>query len=196
MANNQFYRGHSKFKPKENKNYTRVNFQIKAQSVRVVKEDGTQLGVFQIDAARKLAYDAELDLVEIVPNSNPPVCRLTNYDKFRYDQKQKEKESKKNQKAIMVETKEIRLRPCTQENDIETKANTAIRFLNDGKKVLINLEYKKRELSHKDEGYKIINSLIDRIKEHATIEMAPRMEGSRLVCRVSPNKKTETNLVS
>ena len=193
MASNQFYRGNSKFKPKEQKNYIKVNYNIKAPTVRVVKEDGTQLGVYQIDAARKLAYDAELDLVEIVPNSNPPVCRLTDFDKFRYEQKQKEKETKKKQKTVIIETKEIRLQPCTQENDIETKANTAIRFLNEGKKVLINLEYKRRELSHRDEGYKIINSLIDKIKNHAVIEMMPKMEGNRLVCRVSPKVKTEVS---
>lgn len=188
MANNHFYRGRSNngFKPKEQKIYTRVNFQIKALNVRVVQEDGTQMGVLQIDAARKLAYDAGLDLVEIVPNANPPVCKLTNYDKFRYEQKQKEKEAKKVQKEKMIETKEIRLRPCTQTNDIETKGNTAIRFLGEGKKVSVNLEYKKRELSHREEGYKIINALLTHVKDHAIIELSPKMEGNRLICRLAP----------
>jgi translation initiation factor IF-3 len=198
MANNHFYRGrpNNRFKPKEQKVYTRVNFQIKASSVRVVEEDGTQLGVLAIEAARKLAQDQGVDLVEIVPNANPPVCKLTNYDKFRYEQKQKEKDAKKMQKDKMIETKEIRLRPCTQANDIEVKGNAAIRFLDEGKKVSINLEYKKRELSHRDEGYKIINSLLTHIKEHAIIEFGPKMEGNKLICRLSPKKVGENNATS
>lgn len=197
MANNHFYRGrfNNRFKPKEQKNYNRVNFQIKAPNVRVVQEDGTQMGVYQIDAARKLAYDTGLDLVEIVANANPPVCRLTNYDKFRYEQKQKEKESKKTQKQKEIEIKEVRLRPCTQANDIETKGNAIIRFLGEGKKVSVNLEYKKRELSHREEGYKIINLILEQIKDHATVEMSPKMEGNRLICRLAPKIKVgETNV--
>ncbi len=199
MANNHFFRGrpNNRFKPKEQKTYIRVNFNIKAPNVRVVQEDGTQLGVYPIDAARKLAYDAGVDLVEIVPNANPPVCKLTNFDKFRYEQKQKEKEAKKVQKEKMIETKEIRLRPCTQSNDIETKSNTIIRFLAEGKKVSINLEYHKRENSHRDEGYKIINQLLEKVKEHAVVEMNPKMEGNRLVCRLAPKvaKTGDSNAV-
>lgn len=191
MANNHFYRGrpNNKFRPKEQKNYTRVNYHIKAPNVRVVQEDGTQLGVLQIDAARKIAQDAGLDLVEIVPTANPPVCKLTNYDKYCYEQKQKEKEAKKVQKEKMIETKEIRLRPCTQSNDIEVKGNTIIRFLKEGKKVLVSLEYKKRELAHRDEGYKIINNLLDQVKDHTIIEMNPKMMGNKLLCRLAPKLK-------
>jgi translation initiation factor IF-3 len=191
MVNNQFYRGrtNNRFKPKEQRNFTRVNYQIKAQTVRVVQEDGTQLGVYPIDSARKLAFDAGLDLVEIVANINPPVCRLTNFDKFRYEQKQKEKENKKKQKT--VETKEIRLRPCTQIHDIETKVGAMEKFLGDGKKVVVSLEYKKRELSHREEGFKIINTVIEQTKEFAVVEMAPRMEGTRLVCRFAPKPKED-----
>lgn len=188
MANNQFYR--RGYKPYENKNYTRINFGIKAPNVRVV-QDGKQLGVFPIDAARRLAQDAGLDLVEIVPNGNPPVCSITDFDKYRYEQKQKEKDAKKNQKQI--EIKEIRLRPCTQLHDIETKSNNVIRFLEDGKKVVVTVEYRKREISHKEEGFKIINALIEKIKDHATIEMMPRMEGNRLVCRLSPKKEAASS---
>ncbi len=195
MANNHFYRGrpNNRFRPREQKPYNRVNYQIKAPSVRVVKEDGTQLGVLQIDAARRAAQDAGLDLVEIVPNANPPVCKLTNYDKYCYEQKQKEKEAKKVQKEKMIETKEIRLRPCTQANDIEVKGNSIIRFLSEGKKVLVTLEYKKRELAHRDEGYKIINSLLERVKDHTVVEMNPKMNGNRLVCMLAPKVKVGEN---
>jgi translation initiation factor IF-3 len=188
MANNHFYRGrpNNRFRPREQRNYTKVNYQIKAPSVRVVNEDGTQLGVLQIDAARKAAQDAGLDLVEIVPNANPPVCKLTNYDKYCYEKKQKEKEAKKVQKEKMIEMKQIRLRPCTQPNDIEIKGNTIIRFLTEGKKVLVTLEYKKRELAHRDEGYKIINALLEQVKDHTVVETKPKMEGNRLVCMLAP----------
>lgn len=191
MANNHFYRGrpNNRFKPKEQKNYTRVNLQIRAPQVRVVNDDGSQVGVLATDQARKMAFDQGLDLVEIVPNATPPVCKLTNFDKFRYEQKQKEKEAKKVQKEKMIETKEIRLRPCTQANDIEVKGNAVIRFLGEGKKVLICLEYKKRENSHREEGYKIINQILDVVKEHAAVEMNPKMEGNRLVCRLAPKAK-------
>ena len=198
MANNHFYRGrpNNKFRPKEQKTYIRVNFNIKVPNVRVVQEDGTQLGIMATDAARKLAMEQGVDLVEIVPNANPPVCKLTNFDKFRYEQKQKEKEAKKIQKEKQVETKEIRLRPCTQANDIEVKGNAIIRFLGEGKKVSLNLEYKKRELSHRDEGFKIINSVLGHVKEHAVIEFGPKMEGNRLVCRLAPKKAGENNATS
>jgi translation initiation factor IF-3 len=187
MANNQFYRGgfnNNKFKQKENR--TRVNFYIKAPQVRVV-QDGKQLGVFPIETARKLAMDAGLDLVEIVPTANPPVCSICDFDKFRYEQKQKEKESKKKQKII--ELKEVRLRPCTQDNDIEIKVNAIKKFLSEGKKVMVNVKYQKRELSHKEEGFKIANVLIEQLKDFAIIEQAPRMEGKSLICRFAPKAK-------
>jgi len=189
LAYNHFRGRYNKFKPKEQKHYARVNFYIKAPTVRVVQEDGSQLGVHPIDVARKYAQDAGLDLVEIVPNANPPVCKLTNYDKYCYEQKQKEKEAKKIQKEKTVEIKQIRLRPCTQANDIEIKSNSVIRFLDDGKKVVVTLEYKKRELAHREEGYKIINALLDKVKEHTVVEMSPKMNGNKLVCVLSPKAK-------
>jgi translation initiation factor IF-3 len=200
MANNHFYRGHNRFdrfKPREQKNYIRVNLHIRVPNVRVVQEDGTQLGIMSTDAARKVAFDAGMDLVEIVPTATPPVCKITNFDKFRYEQKQKEKEAKKVQKEKQIETKEIRLRPCTGVHDIKTKSSAAIRFLEEGNKVSINLEFKKREITHREEGYRIINMMLEQLKEHATVEMNPKMEGNRLVCRLAPKAKTgERNAVS
>jgi translation initiation factor IF-3 len=190
MANNQFYRGNNKFRPREQKVYTRVNFNIKAPNVRVTDDEGNQLGVLTIEAARKLAFERELDLVEIVPNANPPVCRITDFDKFRYEQKQKEKDAKKKQKTI--ESKEVRIRPSTQIHDIEVKANAIRKFLSEGKKVLINLEYKKRELSHKDEGFKTINMVIEMLKDCATIEQMPKLESNKLICRMAPKKAGES----
>lgn len=191
MANNQFYRGNNnnKFRPREQKVYTRVNFNIKAPTVRVTDDEGNQLGVLTIEAARKLAYERELDLVEVVPNANPPVCRITDYDKFRYELKQKEKDAKKKQKTILP--KEVRIRPSTQIHDIEVKANAIRKFLSEGKKVSINLEYKKRELSHKDEGFKTINMVIEMLKDCAIIEQMPKLESNKLICRMAPKKAGE-----
>jgi translation initiation factor IF-3 len=193
MANNQFYRGNNNrfIKPKEQKNYIRVNFNIKAPTVRVTDDEGNQLGILAIDAARKLAYERDLDLIEIVPNANPPVCKITDYDKFRYEQKQKEKEASKKNKQKQIEVKEVRIRPSTQIHDIEVKVNAIKKFLSEGKKVLINLEYKKRELSHKDEGFKTINIFVERLKDFVIIEQMPKIEGNKLICRMAPKKVGE-----
>jgi translation initiation factor IF-3 len=197
MANNHFYRGNNnRFKPKEQKNYIRVNYNIKAPTVRVTDDSGNQLGVLPIDAARKLAFERELDLIEIVPNANPPVCRITDFDKFRYEQKKQEKEARKKQQEKVIETKEVRIRPSTQMHDIEVKVNAIKKFLSEGKKVLLNLEYKKRELSHKDEGFKTINLFIERLKDFVIIEQMPKMEANRLICRMAPKKVGESNAVT
>lgn len=191
MANNHFYRGRfNKVKTKEQNNFIRANFYIRAANVRVVQEDGSQLGVLQIDAARKIALDQGLDLVEIVPNANPPVCKITNFDKYRYEQKQKEKQSKKNQKE--TEIKEVRLRPCTQQNDIETKANAIERFLSGGAKVVVNLEYKRRELHHRDEGYKVMQLILERVRDFANIEAPPKMQGAKLTCILTAKPKVNS----
>ena len=170
-------------KDKERKQFTRVNFNIRCPTVRVVW-DGKQLGIMSGDAARKLAFDAELDLVEIAPQAQPPVCSIMDYEKFRYEQKQKEKEQKKNQKNS--EIKELRLRPGIQEHDISTKIGAVRRFLIDGKKVQLNLQFKNREITHKEEGFRVINKIVKDVVDVANVERAPSMEGNRLICRLEP----------
>jgi translation initiation factor IF-3 len=167
----------------KDKNYIKVNFQIRVATVRVV-QDGKQLGVMPIDKARNIAFDAGLDLVELVPNANPPVCSILDFDKYRYEKRRKEKEQKKHQKSI--ETKELRFSPSTQDHDIETKVNTAKRFISEGKKVVFNVQFTKRELMHKDEGFKIIGKVINFLGDSVSIESPPKMEGTRLICRVGP----------
>lgn len=167
--------------------FTRVNFQIRVPQVRVVKE-GQQLGIMNTDQARKIAQDDGLDLVEIVPNARPPVCHIIDYDKYRYQQKQKEKEQKRKQKEASVELKEIRLRPRIQDHDIETKVSAARRFLESGQRVQFNLQYKNREITHKEEGFVIVNKIIESLKDIATVERAPKMEGFRLICKLEPKK--------
>lgn len=173
------------------KKFTRVNFQIKSPTVRVVKE-GQQLGVFNVDVARKMAYDLGLDLVEVAPMAKPPVCAILSYDKYRYELSQKEKENKKKQKT--VEMKEVKFRPVTQTHDLDTKAAAIKRFIDDGKKVLITVQYAKREMLHRDLGYKVVDAILQHkeLKDFVAVESPPRMEGSRLTCRITPKKDTET----
>lgn len=170
---------------KQTQNFIRVNFQIRVPNVRVV-QDGNQLGVMQTDKARLLAQDAGLDLVEVAPHAMPPVCHIIDYEKYRYQQKQKEKEQVRKQKDSAQELKEIRLRPGIQNNDIETKANTARKFLEDGKKVQLTLQFKNREITHKDEGFKVMDKIVKFLEGVASVERAPRLEGFKLVCRLEP----------
>lgn len=172
-------------KPKQS--FTRVNFQIRVPQVRVVR-DGEQLGIMTTDAARRIAQDAGLDLVEVAPQAKPPVCHILDYDKYRYEQKQREKDAKRKQKEQSSELKELRLRPAIQDHDIDTKVNAARRFLEDGHKVQFNLQYKNREITHKEEGFKVMNKIIEALKDVADVERAPKMEGFRLTCKLEPKK--------
>jgi translation initiation factor IF-3 len=171
---------------KRDNDTTRVNFQIKSPTVRLVK-DGQQIGIFVIDKARKMAQEAELDLVEIAPKAVPPVCAIMDYSKFKYEQQIKDKENKRKQRESQVEIKEIRLRPMIDAHDIETKVAQAKRFLSEGKKVQFNLVYKgSRELSHKEQGLQVVNRILAELTDVADVEKAPKIEGSRLMCRLDP----------
>lgn len=172
-------------KPNNNQPLTRLNFQIKTPMVRVVK-DGVQLGVMQTDKARKIALEDELDLVEIAPNANPPVCHIMKYEKYKYEQKQKEKEQKRKQKDSSNELKEVRLSPGIQDHDINTKVATIKRFLSEGKKVLLNLQFKKRQIAHKEEGFRVVNKVIEGLLIEATVEREPRLQGSKISCVLEP----------
>jgi translation initiation factor IF-3 len=147
-------------------------------------KDGKQLGVFPTDRARKMAQDLGLDLIEIVPNAEPPVCAILEFGKYRYEQKLREKEQRKKNKAS--DLKEVRLRPNIQDHDIQVKANSVKKFIQEGKKVLITLQYKNREILHKEEGYKVIQRIIDFCADYIKIEQQPKMEGCRLCCRLEP----------
>ena len=170
---------------KQKQPFTRVNFQIRVPNVRVVQDDN-QLGVMSTDKARQLAQDAGLDLVEVAPHTKPPVCHIISYDKYRYQLKQKEKEQKRKQKDSANELKELRLRPGIQNHDIDTKVNAARKFLEEGKKVQFNLQFKSREIIHKDEGFKVMEKIIGSLSEISSVERSPRLEGYKLICRLEP----------
>lgn len=175
----------------ENEKFYRVNNYIKFSPVIVIDKDGKNLGSLPLQRARDIALEDGLDLVEIAPNSRPPVCRIMDFGKFKFDQKVKEKKQKKKQQK-QSQTKEIRLSPSIQEHDIETKFKAAVKFLSTGQKVNIKLEFKRRELAHKDIGFDVINRFVDRLKEHGTPLGKPKSEGRNIFCLVDPKEATET----
>lgn len=136
--------------------------------------------------AQLMANEKNLDLVKISPNANPPVCKLMDYGKYKYEQSRKEKESKKKQKVVTV--KEVRLRPGIEENDINTKANQAMKFLKKGDKVKVELRFRGRELGHKDLGKQVMLKFIDLVKEFGEPTKAPAFEGNNMVVMIDPKK--------
>ena len=140
--------------------------------------------------ALKIARERSLDLVEISPNANPPVCKIQDYGKFLYEKDKSERAARKKQKIITI--KEVKFSVTVDEHDYQTKKNQAVRFLTDGDKVKASLRFKGRQMSHRDLGYKIINRLITDIGEAGIVEFMPRMEGTTLHAILAPGKKSET----
>ncbi|HCQ5968458.1 TPA: translation initiation factor IF-3 [Clostridioides difficile] len=163
-----------------------INEQIKDKEIRVLSPAGEQLGVMPTKEAQAMANSKNLDLVQISPNANPPVCKIMDYGKFRYEQARKEKEAKKKQKTIVV--KEVRLRPGIEQNDLNTKANNAIKFLKKGDKVKVELRFRGRELGHKDIGKEVMLKFLDIIKEFGEPTKAPAFEGNNMVVIIDPKK--------
>ncbi|NLL76363.1 MAG: translation initiation factor IF-3 [Clostridiales bacterium] len=152
-----------------------INEQIRDKEVRVIGENGEQLGVMSVKEALKLAEDAELDLVKIAPTAKPPVCKIVDYGKFRYEQARKEKEAKKKQKVI--EVKEIRLSPNIDTNDLNTKVNAAKKFIAKGDKVKITLRFRGREMAHMASSKHILDDFAQMLSDIAVVEKAPKVEG-------------------
>nr|WP_101773231.1 translation initiation factor IF-3 [Peptostreptococcus faecalis] len=163
-----------------------INEEIKAKDVRVISETGEQLGIMSLRQALDLAAEKNLDLAAISPNAQPPVCRILDYGKFKYEQARKEKEAKKKQKIVSV--KEIRLRPGIGDNDLRTKANNAIKFLQKGDKVKVELRFRGRELGHKDIGREVIMKFIEMLSEFGEPSKLPKLEGNNMVAIIDPKK--------
>ncbi len=156
-----------------------INEQIRDREVRVIGPDGEQLGIMSAKEAYLKAKDADLDLVKIAPTAKPPVCKIINYGKFRYDQARKEKEAKKKQRTIDV--KEIRLSPNIDTNDLNTKANQARKFLSKGDKVKVTLRFRGREMAHKDVGREVLNAFYEKLEDVAVIDKEAKMEGRSMI---------------
>ena len=163
-----------------------INEQIRDREVRVIGEEGQQLGVMPPKEAMKLAKEANVDLVKIAPSANPPVCKLVNYGKYRYELARKEKEAKKKQKV--VELKEIRLSPNIDLNDLNTKMNAAKKFLSKGDKVKITLRFRGREMAHMNASKHILDDFAESLSDTAVVEKAPKVEG-RSISMVLAEKK-------
>jgi translation initiation factor IF-3 len=150
--------------------------------VRLIGVNGEQLGVVPTSQAMELAREANLDLVEVAPNERPPVCRILDYGKMRYQQSRKGTKSKVHQQKL----KEIRVRPKTGEHDVDTKVNQARKFLEHNDKVLVNVLFRGRELQHIEEGRRIIEQILEKLVDVAKVERAPSMEGRRMSAMLAP----------
>ena len=162
----------------------RINDQIRISPVRLIGVNGEQLGVVPTAQAMELAREANLDLVEVAANERPPVCKILDYGKFRYQQSRKSNKAKVHQQKL----KEIRVRPKTGDHDVVTKINQARKFLEHNDKVLVNVLFRGRELQHIEEGRRIIDAILEKLNDVAKIERAPSMEGKRMTAMLAPKK--------
>ena len=162
----------------------RINEEIRAREVRVITADGEQLGIMSGRAAQQLAVERHLDLVEIAPTAKPPVCKIMDYGKFRYEQQKREKEARKKQKTFDI--KEVKLRPGIEDHDFNVKYKNSVRFLEDGDKVKVTIMFRGRELSHPELGEVLLNKMAEQLKEIAVVERVPKLEGKNMIMIVAP----------
>jgi translation initiation factor IF-3 len=172
--------------PPESGNRARINDKIRVPSVRLIDEKGGQVGIVPIADALQRAQTAGLDLVEVSADAKPPVCRIQDYSKYLFELQKKERQAKAN--AHRVDTKEVRLRPGTGEGDIEIKAKHARAFLAEGHKVSILLQFRGREMSHRELGLEVIRRFTDKLEGMAKMEQEPRQEGRRMMALLTPTR--------
>ena len=163
-----------------------INDKIRDKEVRVIGEDGEQLGIMGIKEALALAEEAGVDLVKIAPTAKPPVCRIVDYGKFKYEQTRKEKDAKKKQKV--VEIKEIRLSPNIDTNDLNTKVNAAKKFLSKGDRVKVTLRFRGREMAHMNTSKHILDDFAESLSDVAVVEKAPKVEGRSMTMFLTEKK--------
>lgn len=164
-----------------------INEEIRDKEIRLIGESGEQLGIMSAKQALELAMAQELDLVKISPNAVPPVCKIMDYGKYKYESAKREKESKKKQKVVVI--KELRLRPAIEENDLKTKAKMGTKFLANGDKLKVSVRFRGRELGHKDIGFIVLDKFVELVQEQGTPVGKPKMEGNSLVLMVEPTAK-------
>lgn len=161
----------------------RINHQIRIRQVRVIDEENKQLGIMETADALALAMHKSLDLVEIAPNQRPPVCRIMDFGKYKYEEKKKEQASRRKQHQVQI--KELRVRPATGDHDLEVKVKKAQEFLAEGDKVLVCCLFRGRQMAHKEVGEQVIGEVVKRLADVAKVEAPLRMEGRRMVLLLS-----------
>jgi translation initiation factor IF-3 len=169
-----------------NREGPRVNQEIASIKVRLVDENGNMVGVVTKNEALQMALRAGLDLVEVSPNAEPPVCKILDYGKYKYEQQKKKAEARKKQKVI--EVKEIQMRPGIDENDFQVKLRAARRFLDEGNKVKISMRFRGREIAHHELGMQVLIRIREEFTETAKIELQPRLEGKQMIMVLAPGK--------
>ncbi|WP_083481467.1 translation initiation factor IF-3 [Agarivorans gilvus] len=165
----------------------KINEEIQAQEVRLNGLDGESIGIVSLNEALNIAEESGVDLVEISPNAEPPVCRVMDYGKFIYEKSKSVKEQKKKQKQIQV--KEIKFRPGTDEGDYQVKLRNLVRFLEEGNKAKVTLRFRGREMAHQSLGFDLLNRIKSDLEELAVVEAFPKMEGRQAVMVLGPKKK-------
>jgi len=166
------------------KDTMRINEEIRAREVRLTSATNEPLGIVQLRDALQMAVEQNLDLVEVAPTAKPPVCRIMDFGKFKYEQQKREKEVKKKQKVVTV--KEVKLRPNIEDHDFEVKFKNAQRFLEDGDKVKVTIMFRGRELSHPELGRKVLDKMALQIKDIANIERGAKLEGKNMIMILAP----------
>ena len=168
----------------------RINDKIRVREVRLIGGEGEQLGVMTTQEALRIAAERGLDLVEVAPTAIPPVCRLLDYGKYKYEQTKRERETKKNQKVVLL--KEMRLRPKIADGDLDFKTKLVQKFLEDGDKVKVTVVFRGRELAHPQLGRELLDTMVDKLKGVATLERQPLMEGKAMSMILAPAPATKT----
>jgi translation initiation factor IF-3 len=165
---------------------TRINERIRVPEVRVIAEDGKQIGVMRTDEALRYAQERDLDLVEVAPDARPPVTRILDYSKYKYEQAQKQKAARKHQQQITI--REIKFRPKIAQNDYDTKKGHVIRFLKRKDKVKITIMFRGREVTHPERGQQLLERLAEELKDLATVEQRPNLDGRNMTMMLGPSK--------
>ncbi|NPV29642.1 MAG: translation initiation factor IF-3 [Firmicutes bacterium] len=167
----------------------RVNEEIRAREVRLVNSDGQQLGIMPLKEGLRVAMEQGLDLVEVAPHAKPPVCRIMDYGKYKYEQSKREREARKKQRIINV--KELKLRPNIEEHDFRVKVKNAQRFLMDGDKVKITLMFRGREISHAELGHNLCLRFYEQVRDLAVMEKEPKIEGRNMIMILAPKNQEQ-----
>lgn len=165
-----------------------INEEIRDRELRIIDSNGDQMGIMTSRQAMELATERQLDLVKIAPQAKPPVCRIMDYGKFKFENSKKEKEAKKNQKIILL--KEIRFTPNIEEHDLQVKAKNALKFLEDGDKIKVTIRFRGREVDHASFGNQALNKFIEIIKDSCVVEKPARLEGKNMSMTIAPKQNS------